>query len=266
MSWRPPDWQLPSGVDRNLWDYVENKELARSYDDSLAGSALVELDLRFAEKHFPVPGRLVDLGCGTGRLLLRFAERGFWVLGVDLSEEMLRIVGEKAAAAGVTVHRVRGNLVELHAVVEESFHYAACLFSTLGMVMGAKERRKVMANAYRLLRPGGKLILHVHNRWFNFWDRGGRRWLFENLLKSVLGRQVAGDRTMPPHQGLAGLTLHLFTRHEAIRLLRETGFQVLEVCPVGLRRDGRFPCPWWFGWLRAYGYLVAAERPPGRGS
>ncbi len=66
---------------------------------------------------------------------------------------------------------------------------------------------------------------------------------------------------MPPHQGVAGLTLHLFTRREALRLLRGSGFRILEVRPVGLGPAGRLRWPFWFGWLRAYGYLLAAEKP-----
>jgi hypothetical protein len=66
---------------------------------------------------------------------------------------------------------------------------------------------------------------------------------------------------MPVHQGVAGLTLHLFTRRETFGLLTGAGFRVLEVRPVSLRANGRLPFPAWFGWLRAYGYLLAAERP-----
>jgi SAM-dependent methyltransferase len=257
----PADWQLPPGVTRGLWDYLHDAGLARGYDASLAGSPLPGVDLRFAEEHFPSPGWLIDLGCGTGRLAVPFARRGFRAVAVDLSEEMLRVAGEKAAAAGVAVHRVQANLVELDGLRDGTFDYAACLFSTLGMVAGARERRRAISHVYRLLRPGGRFVLHVHNRWFNFWDPGGRRWLAADLLNSVLRRAAAGDRTMPVHQGVAGLTLHLFTRREAVRLLREAGFRVLEVRPVSLQEDGKLPRPWWFGWLRAYGYLIAAERP-----
>jgi SAM-dependent methyltransferase len=257
----PADWQLPPGVSRGLWDYVHDAGLARGYDAGLAGSPLLGADLRFAEEHFPAPGRLLDLGCGTGRLMVALARRGFRTVGVDLSEEMLRVAGEKAAAAGVTVDRVQANLVELDALRDGAFDYAACLFSTLGMVTGARERRRAIGHVYRVLRPGGRFVLHVHNRWFNFWDPGGRRWLAADLLKSALGKMDAGDRPMPAHLGIAGLSLHHFTRREAVRLLREAGFRLREVRPVGLRDDGTLPRPWWFGWLRAYGYLIAAERP-----
>jgi SAM-dependent methyltransferase len=248
-------------VTRGLWDYLHDAALARGYDARLAATPLLAVDLLFCERHFPQPGRLLDLGCGTGRLLLPFARRGYCVLGVDLSAEMLRVAAEKAAAAGLNVHLVRANLVELDGLSDGSFDYAACLFSTLGMVAGAAARRRVVRHAYRLLRPGGRFVLHVHNRWFNVWDPQGRAWLLRDLLRSAAGRREGGDREMPVHQGIAGLTLHLFTRREAVRLLREAGFRVREVMPLSLAADGRLRWPGWFGRLRAYGYLLAAERP-----
>ena len=254
----PADWQLPSGVSRGLWDYLHDPAVARGHDASLAGSALFHSDEAFVERHCPTAGRLIDLGCGTGRMLLPLARRGYWVLGVDLSAEMLRVAGEKAAAAGVNVHLLRANLTELGCLADSSFDWATCLFSTLGMVAGAEQRQRAVAHAYRLLRPGGRFVLHVHNRWFNFWNPQGRRWLLRNALA---GRARAGDCVMPVHQGIANLTLHLFTRREARRLLTKAGFRLLEVRPISLRADGELRRPWWFGWLRAYGYLLAAERP-----
>jgi SAM-dependent methyltransferase len=259
----PADWQLPPGVNRGLWDYLHDATIARTYDDRLADCSLLQIDVWFAERHFDRPGALIDLGCGTGRLLLPFARRGYWVLGVDLSDEMLAVAGARAAYAGVGVHRLKANVVELDCLRDGSFDYAACLFSTLGMVAGTAERRRVVEHVYRLLRPGGSFVLHVHNRWFHLWDPQGRRWLLGDCLQGLAGRGTGGDREMPPHQGLAGLTLHLFTRREAVRLLRGVGFHLREVRPVSLRPDGRLPAAWCLGGLRAYGYLLAAERPAG---
>jgi SAM-dependent methyltransferase len=247
---------MPAGVSAGLWDYLHDPDIARRYDERLEGSPLLEADVAFCEKHFDRPGSLIDLGCGTGRLLIPFARRGFAVTGVDLSDEMLRVAGERANAAGVSVELRKANVVELDAFPDGSFEAAACLFSTLGMVSGAAERRRVVAHVHRLLRPGGRFVLHVHNRWFNFWDPQGRKWLLRDLFGG------AGDVLMPAHQGIAGLTLHVFTRGEAVRLLRGCGFAIREVLPLGLGPGCGLPYPWWMTWLRAYGYLIATERTP----
>src|SRR5262249_27258078 len=140
------------------------------------------------------------------------------------------------------------------------FDYAACLFSTLGMIGPAGERKRVLQQVYRLLRPGGTFLLHVHNRWFNMRGAPGRRWLALDACRAFVNNPHAGDCEMPVHQSVAGLTLHLFTRREVVRLLSDTRFSIEELLPLSLASDSRLKWPRWFGWLRAYGYLVAARR------
>jgi SAM-dependent methyltransferase len=247
-----PDWQFPPGVDRGLWDYLHAADMVRGYDEQMASSPLARADVAFCGRAFPTPGRLVDLGCGTGRLCAHFAARGYDCVGVDLSDEMLAKAEENAAASGVRVEWVRANLVVLGELPEAGFDYAACLFSTLGMVRGAENRAKVVANAFRQLKPDGRFVLHVHNRFFG--GLGGRRVLGQ-LTKLLLGRPTAGDIAMSQAYGGAPLTLHHFTRREAMRLLRDAGFVVREVRPVGM--NGEMVRPGW----RAYGFLIHSERP-----
>ncbi|QDU19308.1 class I SAM-dependent methyltransferase [Urbifossiella limnaea] len=243
-----PDWQLPAGVDRGLWDYLRAADMVAGYDAQMAASPLARADVAFCERAFPTPGRLIDLGCGTGRLCVHFAAKGYACVGVDLSEPMLAQARANAAAAGVSVEWKAANLVELGELSGGSFDYAACLFSTLGMVRGAENRAKVVANAFRLLKPGGQFVLHVHNRYF----RGlGSGVVWRQRWRTLLGRADAGDVTMPQAYGGAPLTLHHFTRRGAVRLLEAAGFRVVEVAAVGV--DGA-PA------RGAYGYLMLAER------
>src|SRR5207248_412927 len=108
--------------------------------------------IAFCERAFPTPGRLVDLGCGTGRLCVRFAAKGYECVGVDLSDEMLAKARENAAAADVRVEWLKANLVDLAELPDASFDYTACLFSTLGMVRGDENRAKVLAGAGFVVR------------------------------------------------------------------------------------------------------------------
>ncbi len=246
-----PDWQLPPGVDRGLWDYLRADDMVSSYDAQMAASPLANADVAFCEHAFPTPGRLIDLGCGTGRLCLHFAAKGYECVGVDLSEPMLAQARANATAAGVACEWRAANLVELGDLPERSFDYAACLFSTLGMVRGVENRAKVVANAARLLKPGGRLVLHAHNRFFRGLGGSVAR---RQLLRTLFRRPDAGDVTMPQTYGGAPLTLHHFTRRSAGRLLTAAGFKLIEVRAVGV--DGK-PTRG----RAAYGYLLLAERP-----
>jgi SAM-dependent methyltransferase len=261
MSKNCPDWQLPPGVNRGLWDYLHDSDIANGYDQALKDASLLTVDLRFTERHFARTGDVIDLGCGTGRLAVRLASIGHRVVGVDLSEEMLRVLDAKARAANVNVARVKANLVQLDGLANQTFDYAACLFSTLGMIAGSENRRRVLQHAFRLLRAGGVFVLHVHNRWHNLYDPAGRRWLLLDSLSRLARLDDLGDRPMPTHNGLAGLALHHYTQREIIGDLRKAGFLVREVQPVALNQDGMLFRPWFLGRLRCYGYLLAAERP-----
>jgi len=269
-----PDWQLPRGVDRGLWDYLHAVDMVAEYDAQMSASPLAKADVAFCERAFPTPGRLVDLGCGTGRLCLHFAAKAYECIGVDLSQEMLAMARENLAPLhpsrgrepepglspafpsgygigdGGSVALVHANLVDPALLEGELFDYAACLFSTLGMVRGADNRVKVVANVFRLLKPGGRFVLHAHNRFFHGLDR---RLVFAQRLKTLLGRPDAGEITMPQAYAGAPLTLHHFTRREVVLLLEVAGFSLREL--QGVSGDGE-PA----SGSRVYGWLILAER------
>ncbi|MFO0808152.1 MAG: class I SAM-dependent methyltransferase [Gemmataceae bacterium] len=263
----PADWQLPPGVSRGVWDYLHDADLARTVDAALAGTPLLELDLEFAKRQIAIGSRVLDLGCGTGRVAVPLAARGDRVTGVDLSLEMLRIARAKAAAAGVCVDFLDASVVELDSLRDGVFDAAVCLFSTLGMVSGVEARQRVVGHAFRLVRPGGVFVLHVHNRWHHLRTSAGRRWLAGDVLRSLwraLGRRpdVSGDFAMPHSaEGHTGWTMHLFTRREVVGLVRAAGFHIVEVLPLGLAANGRLPAQWLVPGWRAYGFLLVCVVP-----
>jgi SAM-dependent methyltransferase len=244
-----PDWQLPTGVDRGLWDYLHAGDMVACYDEAMLASPLAAADVAFCERAFPAAGSLVDLGCGTGRLCLHFARKGYECVGVDLSDEMLARAKDNLQAiehdARYRVRFVTANLTDASLLNGESFDYAACLFSTLGMVRGATHRARVLANAFRLLKPGGRFALHVHNRFFR--GLGWKRVLGQRI-KTLVGRRDAGEITMPQAYAGAPLTLHHFTRGKIVGMLESAGFVVREVMPVG-ENGGMAKRSAMYGWL-----------------
>ncbi|WP_435022236.1 methyltransferase domain-containing protein [Tundrisphaera sp. TA3] len=257
----PPDWMLPAGVDAPLWRYAHTPRLAVEEDDYFSGHPLFEADARALDARFVEPGPLVDLGCGAGRHSIRFARRGFPVTAVDLSAPMLRTVRAKAQAEGVAVDCVQANLCRLGCFPDATFASAISMFSTLGMIRGAARRREAVAEAFRILRPGGRLALHAHNVWLNLGDRQGRRWLLSELGRRWAGRiDEAGDRRMT-YRGVAGMGVHLFTWKELAGDLGAAGFRIDEVLPIDAVHARPIRWPRLLRDLRAGGWLVFARKP-----
>jgi SAM-dependent methyltransferase len=266
-----PDWRLPPGVTRSVWEFAHDRQIAREEHRHLAGAPLLEFDRRLIARWFQTPGRLIDLGCGTGRALVECTRRGFDCVGVDLSFESLYVAAETTRETARPIALLRANLCDLACLADGRFDYALMLFGTLGMIAGREHRRQALSHARRLLRPGGLLALHVHNVWRNVHSPQGRRWLARDLAKRILRNPTAGDREND-YRGIPRLYHHAFTPREIRRLLCECRFVVREMIPLApldTRADAALPaghdsspdleCRGLFPNLRATGWMVLAQ-------
>lgn len=95
---------------------------------------------------------LVDLGCGAGLLAPHLAGKGYRHVGVDLTRSALDL----AAAHGVTVVRADATAVPLA-------DGCADVVSAGELLEHVPDWRRVVAEACRLLRPGGLLVLDTLN-------------------------------------------------------------------------------------------------------
>lgn len=254
-----PSWPLPPGVSRSVWEYAHTAHIAEDYDDFFACNRLFELDQEVVARHIRPPGLVVDLGCGTGRALLPLVRRGLRGVAVDLSADMLRIVQEKAEREDLGIQCVQANIVELDWLRDESVDFVVCLFSTLGMVQGARNRLRALRHARRALKPGGLLVLHVHNFWFSLYDPGGPWWIVRNLLRSAVRRDAERGDKYFAYRGIPQMFLHVFTYRELRRLVRRAGFRVREMTPLSASRSQCLRWPWFFGSLRANGWILVGQ-------
>jgi ubiquinone/menaquinone biosynthesis C-methylase UbiE len=227
----PADWQLPPGVSRSLWEFAADEQLPQTEEQHLGQAPLLRFDHALVDQWFERPGRVIDLGCGTGRSVAALARRGFECTGVDLSQPSLRVAQERLQREGLAARLLRGNLCELEFLPDGQFDYALLLFGTLGMVSGSQSRRQVLAHAHRLLVPGGRLALHVHSLWPHLFQTGGRGWLLRDLAKRLAGSPTAGD-THRDYRGIPRIYHHVFSRRELHRLLRDTGFDITREIPL----------------------------------
>ncbi len=117
------------------------------------------LTLRAMGDYLPAPpARLLDAGGGPGRYAIDLAQRGYQVTLFDLSAACLQMAREQAAAAGVPLVAVeQGTATDLGRFPDEAFD-AVLLMGPLYHLLGADQRQQALAEAARVLRPGGILF------------------------------------------------------------------------------------------------------------
>jgi SAM-dependent methyltransferase len=98
--------------------------------------------------------KLLALGCGLGRNSFLFAERGFAVSALDLSEYSVRSVREGALARGLGIDARLGDMAALP-YGDSSFD---CLLAYLVVSHTDSEGiRRILSEMRRVVRPGGEL-------------------------------------------------------------------------------------------------------------
>jgi ArsR family transcriptional regulator len=98
--------------------------------------------------------RIVDLGCGNGRLARRFAATGNIVTGIDSSEEQIRLARAEPASSGAPVE-YRISPMENTGLPGEGFDVAVLSQS----LHHAAEPAAAVREAFRLLAPGGRVLI-----------------------------------------------------------------------------------------------------------
>jgi SAM-dependent methyltransferase len=138
---------------------VFGEDYAAAYDelyqdkDYAAECDLIEHVFR-AHAAAPVQ-RVLDLGCGTGSHALRLAERGYTVVGVDRSEDMLARARQRSSS----VEFSQGDITSVD--VGQTFDAALIMFAVLGYLTDNASVRDALTAARRHLTPGGLLFADV---------------------------------------------------------------------------------------------------------
>lgn len=128
------------------------------------------------KKYGIAPKTILDLGCGTGSILLPLAQEGFDVIGVDLSSEMLTEADHKAMEAGVSVRLACQDMAEL-----DLGEQADCILSLCDCMNYLTEEGQLAAAFRRIaahMKPESILLFDMNT---------------EYKFREVLGQKVFGE-------------------------------------------------------------------------
>ena len=119
---------------------------------------------------------VVDCACGTGNLTLRLHEKGYNVLGTDISEDMLRVHMEKQIENGVSYPLVQMDMRELS--LPYLVDAITCCCDGVNYLLEEEELLSFLRGAKASLAPKGMLLFDISS---------------EYKLRNTLGRNTYGE-------------------------------------------------------------------------
>ena len=92
-------------------DYYQDAHRYDLFEGDIATGDFLEFYVRQIEKYGePV----LELACGSGRLTIPLAEKGFHIKGLDISDEMMMLAKEKAEKRNVKLDLVKGDITDFN--------------------------------------------------------------------------------------------------------------------------------------------------------
>ena len=202
------------------------------------------------------PGPALDVGCGTGRLLLRYLKAGLDVDGVEPSADMLEICREKGLAQGLKPALYQQAMQDLDLPRQYRVIYIPC--GTFCLITDRQQAMEALVRIYAHLQPGGLLVFNLfwpfnehapltatavgqNGEWSPMWTNtlpdGSQVAQFyklihvdrvEQVMNAHRRYQLARDGQVEQEEVFAADERWYF-KHEMVMMLEKTGFQNIQV-------------------------------------
>jgi len=160
----------------------EYASIADLYDHVVPYRTRTDIDF-FVEAARLSGGPVLELGCGTGRVLIPTARSGCEIVGFDLSANMLqicekRLLDEKDAVRS-RVRLIRGDMRKFD--LASTFSLVTLPFRPFQHLTTVEDQMSCLASIRRHLVPGGSLIVDLFNPWL------------EALVRDDLGQEIEDE-------------------------------------------------------------------------
>ena len=137
--------------------------LAASYDrltNDVDYEATVDFYMQILQREGVSPRTVADLACGTGSVTKILAEKGYDIVGIDMSEEMLTEAFLKVQDMEQPPRFVCQKLQELH--LPRGVDLAVCALDSLDYITNPADCAEAIRRTYKVLNPGGIFIFDVN--------------------------------------------------------------------------------------------------------
>lgn len=211
-------------TEKKLLELVKNNyaEIAESFNQTRKRPVWPELS-RLAER-IPSGARVLDAGCGNGRLLEVFKDRKIEYLGVDFSPELI----EKARQNYPQAKFLTADILDLGSLEEVDFDWVFSV-AVLHHLPGKDLRVRALKQMRNKIKKDGEIIVTV-------WNLGAQKWARRLRLKfwilKIFGKHqmdfgdILFDWKGEKSEKASRRYYHVFKRKELKKIAKEAGLEI----------------------------------------
>ncbi len=179
---RPSQQKLPAAtkgryVDFDWYETPKYYDAVFDVDSHLEGDFLEAAFEKHATPSTRGRKRSLEPACGSGRLMVELAQRGWSAHGFDLEPNMVAFTKERLAGEGLSATATVGNMADFK--VRGTFDLAHCFVSTFKYLLTEEDARGHLQSVARALRPGGIYALGFHLTSYDDDQKTKERWRVE---------------------------------------------------------------------------------------
>lgn len=116
--------------------------------------------LSFFEKNGIKSGVVLDLACGTGSMSIPFMKKGYNIIGVDYSEEMLEIASNRLSEVGNNFSLLKAKMQEFE--LSEKADACICCLDSINHLNNIDDVQATFKNVYDSLNNNGLFVFDVN--------------------------------------------------------------------------------------------------------
>ncbi|PKM94351.1 MAG: class I SAM-dependent methyltransferase [Firmicutes bacterium HGW-Firmicutes-1] len=206
-----------------------SKDSLREYSIAAMEIELWESEKIIFEKYFNKEDRILDIGCGTGRVTFGLHNFGYnSLIGVDVSKEMLKEAIRINNIRNATIEFRLGDATKLD-LGDKIFDGAIFAYNGLMQIPWLENRMKAFKEINRILKLGAIFIFTTHD--LKTKDVNVQRYWKEEMELWSKGKQ---DPRLPEFGDLLyksfdrQMYMHVPSREEIVNCLSATGFEIVE--------------------------------------
>lgn len=207
-------------VKQNYEEITEEFNQSRGRFHEPPWSGLVKIS-----KNIKTGDKILDVGCGNGRLLEIIKDKKIKYVGVDNGERILKIAQAKYGLPDVLFRP--GDILNLGEIPELNFDYVFSI-AVLHHIPGQDLQVKALRQLKNKVGQNGKIILTVWNLWNNSSKKDFKKLIIKFSILKLLKKNKMdwGDVIFSGFNARSKRYYHAFTKRELKKIIKKSGLKV----------------------------------------